>query len=463
MKNHFIRFWVTILAICLLMTSVSVGIMAAEPEATEEPANKTVDLSGEIEGMAIDQSGDYDSHVGCQFVIVSPALSVEVCCPTWSRPNGGFFTFSIYKFDTDYDTSLKAAPLKSMRYEEFDDNQWLILEFTETEPLAPGEYIIILSEPEPGLPSGVWLDKSCPQQLCWTDGVIDPKHSVRSRVTFVGHPESYFGTPTEPKPETRDETEERSTAPYMDMTVFFNDPDWSYIFAETSAVSFDIDEIMVINVMPADDPWMIIKFDDICTEQGVLVSKYPVMKMKVRRMDDSDPTVGEIFYLTDKSPNAKVGYSVRVDYQNTTDWQYVTIDFSAEKRCRDYLVGIRYDLYDHAPEGGGMEVEWITFFESAEAAEQFDGDFSKYLPEPTETPEPANTPGATDAPFEPTAAPTQNGGQEGKTPVSSTVAPTEKQDNKKQFPVVPVVIGALVIAAAAAAAVVLSVRKKRKQ
>ena len=463
MNNLLKRIINAALAVILLLTSCSLAVFAAEAEpAEDEPANLTVSLSGDIEGTPMDQSGNMDSMIGCQFAITAPALSVEVCCPTWSRPKGGFFTFSIFKFDTDYDTTVGKAPLKSVRYDEFDDNQWLILEFPESEPLAPGEYIIILSEPEPGLPSGVWLDKNCDQQLCWTDGVVDPKHSLRSRITFVGRPESYFGTPTPPKPETQDDPSERGTAPYIDMTVLFNDPDWSYIFAETSAVSFDIDEYMAITVMPADDPWLVIKFDDICSDPGVLVKKYPVMKMKLRRTEETDPLKGEIFYLTENSPNAKAGNDVWVDYQNTTEWQYITVDFSAEKRCRDYLAGVRFDLYDHAPEGAGMDVEWITFFESTEAAEQFDGDFSKYMSMPTE--KPVSTPAPTYTPSAPTAEATQNAGEE------TAAAPTEgaTDDNKSiaknnKFPVVPVVIVSSVIAVAAVAVVVLSAVKKHKK
>ena len=442
-------------------------LFAAEeaPAEPEEPANLTADLSGENGGLAVDLSGNEDSTAGAQFVITAPALSVEVCCPTWSRPFSGYFTISLYKFDTDYAKTVASTPLKSVRYDEFDDNQWLSIEYPENAPLEPGEYLVLLSDPEPGQPSGVWMDKSCAQQICWTDGIVDEQHSIKSRVTFVGHPESYFGTPTPPKPETQEETGERGTAPYMDMTVIFNDPDWTYIFSDVSACSFDIEDYMTVNVGAADDPWFVIKFDDICADPGVPVKKYPVMKMKVRLAGDNDPKVGEIFYLTDNSPGAKAGNSVRLDYKDTDEWQYITIDFMAEKRCRDYLIGIRFDLFDHAPEGGTMEIEWITFFESVEAAEQFDGDFSKYASvTPTEAPRPTDAPVVTDAP-KPTSAPTQNTEPVTETAAPATDKPADDKDiaRNKKFPVVPVVIAASALAVIAVAAVVISAAIKRRK
>ena len=431
--------------------------------------NTVKDLGGETQSNPLNLASAEDSSIAAQFVIESPVISIEICCPTWSREAGGYLTMSLYRFDTDYSTTVEKSPIKEVRYDGFDDNQWLSLTFEENAPLEPGEYIVMLDEPEVGQMCGVWLDKNCDQQLCYSDGVYDPANSIRSKVTFLGEPEKFFGTPTPPKAET-DDASEHSDEPYMDLTVIFNDPDWIYIVTPVLYTSTEIDEdYLSIEVgFNSDDPQIEIKFDDITNEEGVYVKDYPVMMMKVRRGSDSDPLSGEIFFYTEKSPSAKAGNNFYFYYEDTTDWQYVIIDLKSNAKCRDYFTGMRFDVFDHAPEGGNLDIEWITFFQTVEAAEKFDGDFSKYIPA---TPEPTQRP-ATPEPTEQQAA--DNTGEGAATPIPSGQAePTgnsgdndssgsgETKDVNKKFNAVPVIVAAAALAVVFAVVLIIVRRRKK--
>ena len=321
------------LLILLVLSFLSCVFPVSFAENAAEPDNLTVSLSGETLGTPVDLAAYEGGSAGCQFVILSPAIKIEICCPTWSRPAGGFLTMSIYKFEKDYETTVGGNSIKSVRYDEFDDNQWLSLEFTAEEPLPAGEYIVLLDEPEPGQASGVWLDYATDKQLFYSDGYYDEGNSLRSRVTFLGTPENTLGTPTKPSEEGPGENTDASNEPYMDYSVFFSDEDWDYILAPQIGVSTDFEDgHLLITVAAADDPQLQIMFNDIGPDEDILVEKYPIMMMKVRRVNDTDPTVGEIFFFTETAPGAKSGNNFRFDYENTLEWQYVTIDLSSNRR-----------------------------------------------------------------------------------------------------------------------------------
>ncbi|MBR6934789.1 MAG: hypothetical protein IKH41_04810 [Clostridia bacterium] len=458
-----------ILTVLLALVLTFALIPAISAEESQETENLVSNLSGDISGLAVDVSAYEGSSAAMQFVLLSPALKIEVCCPTWSRPGGGYFTMSLFKFDKDYSSTVAGSPVASVRYDEFDDNQWLSLDFTADKPLEAGEYIVILDEPEVGQPSGVWLDKATDKQLYFSDGFYDEAHSLRSRVTFLGNPENTFGTPLKPAEEEHGTDTEHSDEPYMDFTIFFNDPDWDYILSPQMGVSTEFEEDhLLITVGPAsDDPQLIVMLNDVGKEEGVLVEKYPVMVMKVRRVAETDPTVGEIFFFTETSPGAKSGNNFRFDYEATLDWQYVTIDLSSNRRCKDYFTGMRFDMFDHAPEGGNLEIEWITFFESKEAAAKFNGDFSPYI---KATPVPTAKP--TEKPVDPTEVPAETQAQQPENTdggsVSTKAPDKDNTDNtnntgKKGSPNIGLLIGicaALIVVIAVIIVLLLKNKKK---
>lgn len=75
---------------------------------------------------------------------------VSVSCPSWSN-NIGNLTLSLYKWNTDYNTTISGSPIASREFDNFTDNQWLELSF---EQQSAGDYLWVLSNPTEKV--GVW-------------------------------------------------------------------------------------------------------------------------------------------------------------------------------------------------------------------------------------------------------------------------------------------------------------------
>ncbi len=68
---------------------------------------------------------------------------ISVNCPSWSN-NIGNLTLSLYKWNTDYNTTISASPVVKKEFVNFTDNQWLEISFaTQTS----GEYLWVLNNP----------------------------------------------------------------------------------------------------------------------------------------------------------------------------------------------------------------------------------------------------------------------------------------------------------------------------
>ena len=117
--------------------------------------------------------------------------------------------------------------------------------------------------------------------------------------------------------------------------------------------------------------------------------------------------IGEAFLLTYSTMMPTPGFSTIIEYDLTTpEFQTITIDPTNlnkfnENADYDTWSGIRFDPIAGTPTGNvTVEIKWIAFFENAEAAKAFDGDFASV---DFSTPQPTATPEATTAP---TTAPT---------------------------------------------------------
>jgi hypothetical protein len=81
-----------------------------------------------------------EEDAGGLFFATAPIESMEFCCPTWNSVTGSM-TISLYKWDTDYETTKKSPPAASQKYIDYPDNAWLSLECG----VEAGEYLFVLS------------------------------------------------------------------------------------------------------------------------------------------------------------------------------------------------------------------------------------------------------------------------------------------------------------------------------
>ena len=82
----------------------------------------------------------------------------------------GSITASVYRWDTDYETTLKGAVLAKDTITDFPDNTYQTFEFSG---LGDGYYLIVLTGESPASDFGVacWTKNSCGYAVTFVDGV----------------------------------------------------------------------------------------------------------------------------------------------------------------------------------------------------------------------------------------------------------------------------------------------------
>lgn len=91
------------------------------------------------------------------FTAAGPFWCIKVCCPTWAKNGSESVTMTLYRWDTDYDTSVASTPVARKRFEKFDDNANLPLSLEDDEGegmFEEGRYLLVLSDGTPD--AGVW-------------------------------------------------------------------------------------------------------------------------------------------------------------------------------------------------------------------------------------------------------------------------------------------------------------------
>lgn len=106
-------------------------------------------------------------------------------CPSWSD-NVGNLTFRVYKWDTDYATSVAGAPLAEQTFEDYGDNDDLLMDEIPAKTIGAGEYLLWIGEgvDEGGSGVGYWgqniVDDAAVVEY-YRDGAV-----VEGQVAFEG-------------------------------------------------------------------------------------------------------------------------------------------------------------------------------------------------------------------------------------------------------------------------------------
>ncbi|MBP5311231.1 MAG: hypothetical protein J6112_00130 [Clostridia bacterium] len=360
--------------------------------------------------------------IGSVISTVADASAVGIICPSWSNDIGSL-TVTLWKWDTDYNTTKASEPLYGPTvFENFPDNSFIGFEFEET-PLPAGVYFIELSEPADDM-VGVWtMQKAYPGQLTFQEGEYLPKLSLRMQVNYVTPLEEgavpYGELPSLEKPQL--EIGGTGTDPY-EVYFDFTKEDLSY-FEGSGTVEFEVNEDGTLHVIVPegafDSQYSLVfsnVFDDVDLDTEIPCEKYPYVAIRMRICDNSyAPGAGEAFFYTTTIGGATGGYSAILGYDwSTTDWQTVIIDPTSNKQFIDNAkggdswLGFRFDVLNSTPsQEVTFDIAWIAFFENEEAALSFNGDFAAYeaskptkepTAPPTDTPAPTATPEVTEAP-----------------------------------------------------------------
>ncbi len=412
-------------------------------------------------------------RVGSVISTVADATAIGFICPSWNDAIGSL-TVTLWKWNTDYDTTVNSDPLFGPDViENFEDNSFVGFEFDT--PLAAGVYYVELSDPSDNA-VGVWSGEAqYPGQLVFQTGDYVPKLCLRMQVDYFT-PLEEGAVPYGQMP-SLEKTEVVLGGDGTDpCEIFYDLKKWDLdYFEDTLTVQFSENEDGTLHVFVPEGAYdaqfnfsFLTLFDFDPVDDSIPCEQYPYMAIRMRVCStEYDAGSGECFFYTTKVAGATAGYSSSINYDySTTDWQTVVIDPTAKKlfvdnaKGGDSWMGFRFDPVNDIPtQDVEYDIAWIAFFENEEAALAFDGDFSKYepvTPEPTEVPEVTPTPEVTAAP-EITEAPVATEVPTGSEP-EVTAEPTAEPKNNGCGNFVG---GGIAICAAAAVALVIARKKER--
>lgn len=131
----------------------------AEPETEPETAAPKRDVYDLID---LNEGGNNvpisllaeGSSVAARFVVAEGGYVQEMIinCPSWSDDVGNL-TFKIFKWDTDYETTVAAAPVAEQVNENYADNAYISFVPGEN-VVSSGEYLIWVGDGGSGV--GIW-------------------------------------------------------------------------------------------------------------------------------------------------------------------------------------------------------------------------------------------------------------------------------------------------------------------
>ncbi len=320
--------------------------------------------------------------VAMQVVLTAPALAVATDVPSYSN-NTGSVTMALFAFDTDYDTSLLSAPLAEHTFVNFKDGANLTFTFPESNPLPAGEYIIVLynmNDPTPtadggaaGTGIGLWVKTPHDGQRTYMNGSYVGDKSFPVHVDYVGTPTTLYGIPTKPAV-----SGDIDYAPLMSAVLDFrNEATTAQLGGgNQTTASFEteggISFLRLKASKDANDPYQVINFPDTV----IKCNEYKIALLKVRRTEGASRQ-SQLFFTTDETALSEAA-SVRPNYADTTDWQYLIVNLGANNSYAGLLKTFRFDYFQSCEGSHHLDVQYIALFKSQEAAEAFHDNFEDF-------------------------------------------------------------------------------------
>ncbi|MBO4423464.1 MAG: hypothetical protein J5879_08495 [Clostridia bacterium] len=311
--------------------------------------------------------------VAAQFVAVKPFTAVGFNCPSYGNDKGAL-TLSLFVFDQSYDNSLSKAPIAEHEFVDFKDNANVEFEFDT--PLPAGEYLLCAynAHDETGDPGvGVWYNSAHESQRMYKNGAYNSINSLSLHIVYTEKPEDKpYGIPSAPV------FTGENAAPFKAAVFDFSDISPEMLArcgSSTSDASCELkDGLLSVTLSKSIDPWVLLNMTDL----GITVAEYPVAAFCFRLGDGCPNKGGQLFFATDSYRSFAEAGSFKYSYKKTDDFQKLIIDISSNANAGGTLTSLRWDIFTETDEKAHIDVKYIAFFSSYEAAEAFDGDFSKF-------------------------------------------------------------------------------------
>lgn len=182
-----IAFTVLVLTLCSLMILSPIAFGDQTPtNAQNSTAVNMFDPSISHNAVQISPGDD----LGMRFIANASFNMINVACPSWGD-NIGNLTFSLYKWDTGYETTVAGTPIATHTFVNYNDNQTLELDF-DAQPA--GDYVLVASNATQTV--GVWEDSGdVAHSFIYSNGV-ESKGEFQAQIGYLTVPSVLFGTPT---------------------------------------------------------------------------------------------------------------------------------------------------------------------------------------------------------------------------------------------------------------------------
>ena len=179
----------TLLAILLLFSSVLAICMASAADdniASDQPVTVKAFDTAELSSHTARQFTE-GAPIGIRLGFGAPFNKFTLCMPTWGD-KGVCLTLSLYKWDTDFDTTRSASPVATRKIENHPDNGHAYLEFDEQ---PAGEYLICIDEFSGGR-LGAWQMSDAVSNAYTYEGSLEKAASWEISVSFTKTPVEAF-------------------------------------------------------------------------------------------------------------------------------------------------------------------------------------------------------------------------------------------------------------------------------
>ena len=330
-------------------------------QKTSAPASDvTFAASGSDSTLALGAS----DYAAAQIVLTADALRLSLCVS-----GSGSATVGLFAFDTDVDTSLMDQPAAEHTFDGISGKTYLSFIFPSSSPLPAGEYVLAVYDTSVSLT----VRGAHESQLLSKSGKAQSRSALIG-ADYLSKPGKLYGKPTAP-----DTDSEFDPAPHMASAVRFDSPDKIALISSSNACKvgyMEEDGEGFARLSPpkdADDPFVWFELPG----TGPKTSEYKYVLMKCR-IDDGCPTRGQLFVITDENSSQIPWANTFCDYKRDTDWQYVIIKMEGVSLYTGLVTSVRLDPVDHMSGTHVIDVAYLAFFKTKQAAQDFTDNFGDY-------------------------------------------------------------------------------------
>ncbi len=206
MKSCFQRILSLVLCGVMLMGMLPAMLLTTGAEDNIASDNAVVRQAYDSAALASHKARAFTegTPIGMRLHFGAPFTKFTICMPTWSDQNVSL-TLSIYKWNTDFDTTREAPPLATRKIENHPDNGHAALEFDE---LPAGEYLICVDEfsggrlgawqMDPAVGNGFVYEQGMEKAADWEINVSFSKTPVQAFLPMESVMDTLYGDHTPP-------------------------------------------------------------------------------------------------------------------------------------------------------------------------------------------------------------------------------------------------------------------------